>query len=321
MTADQAIEEKNKGNAAYKEKNFAQAHIHYDKAIELDPTNITFYTNKAAVLFEEGRFDECIEMCKKAVDIGREHQADFKLIAKALGRISTSYLKQDNLKDGLVWLDKSLSEFRDPELVKKRVQVAKELAEKERLAYINPEIAQQEKEKGNEFFKKADYPNAMKHYNEAIKRDPDNAVLYSNRAACYTKLAEFSLAVTDCDTCIKKDPKFIKGYTRKGAALQGMRDFGKAQRAYEDALSIDPNNQEARDGLMQCMRNNDEDPEKARERALQDPEVQAILKDPGMRMILEQMSNDPGAIKEHLKNPDILAKLMKLRDAGIVQMR
>jgi len=318
---DQSNEEKNKGNAAYKEKDFAKAHAHYDKAIELDPTNTTFYTNKAAALFEEGRYDECIELCKKAVEVGRDNQADFKLIAKALARISNSYLKQNNVKEGLVWMDKSLSEYRDPELVKKRVELAKVFAEKERLAYINPEIAQQEKNLGNELFKKGDYPGAMRHYNEAIKRDPENAVLYSNRAACYTKLAEFSLAVADCDVCIKKDPKFIKGYTRKGAALQGMREFGKAQRAYEDALGIEPNNQEAREGLIQSMRNNDEDPEKARERALQDPEVQAILKDPGMRMILEQMSNDPGAIREHLRNPEIAAKLLKLREAGIVQMR
>ena len=64
-----------------------------------------------------------------------------------------------------------------------------------------------------------------------------------------------------------------------------------------------------------------ENPEKARERALQDPEVQEILRDPSMRVMLEQMSQDPGAVREHLQNPDILRKLMKLRDAGIVQMR
>ncbi|KHN87650.1 Stress-induced-phosphoprotein 1 [Toxocara canis] len=319
--AAEAVKEKELGNAAYKNKEFETALNHYNKAIELDPTNITFYSNKAAVLFEQQKYDECIELCKKAVDVGREQRAEYTLIAKALTRIGNAYLKLDQLKDAITWFDKSLSEHRDPELVKKKKQLEKDLAEKERLAYINPEIADKEKTLGNELFKRGNYPSAMKHYNEAIKRDPDNAILYSNRAACYTKLMEFQRALEDCEMCIKKDPTFIKGYIRKGAALIAMKEFGKAQTAFEMALALDSNNAEAKEGLMNAIRNNDESPEKARERALHDPEVQEILRDPGMRLLLEQMSNDPGAVREHLQNPDILKKLMKLREAGIIQMR
>lgn len=42
-----ALNEKTLGNEAYKKKDFEAAHQHYSKAIELDPTNVTFYTNNA----------------------------------------------------------------------------------------------------------------------------------------------------------------------------------------------------------------------------------------------------------------------------------
>ena len=35
-----------------------------------------------AVNFEMGNYEEVIEVCLKAVDLGREHGSDYKLIAK-----------------------------------------------------------------------------------------------------------------------------------------------------------------------------------------------------------------------------------------------
>lgn len=112
----QAIDEKQKGNDAYKKKDFDNALLHYNKAIELDPTETTYLLNIAAVYFEQKNYDKCIEQCEKAIDIGRENRADFKLIAKAFTRIGNSYKKMENWKQAKVYYEKSMSEHRTPEI-------------------------------------------------------------------------------------------------------------------------------------------------------------------------------------------------------------
>ena len=78
---EQAIKFKEQGNDAYKKKDFEKALELYNKAIELDSNNMVYYTNVAAVLFEQKEYDKCTDTCIKAVDIGRENEDDFKLIA------------------------------------------------------------------------------------------------------------------------------------------------------------------------------------------------------------------------------------------------
>lgn len=318
--AKQALAEKEKGNAAYKKKDFATALQHYDKAIELDPINIVFRNNKAAVYFEQGDFDNCIKICEEAVEVGRENRADYKIIAKAFARIGNSYNKKGDLPQALHYYNKSLSESRDQEIVKKANEVQKIIKEQERLAYLDPGKSLEEKSRGNEAFQKGDYPTAIKCYTEAIKRNPEDAKIYSNRAACFTKLAEFQMALRDCDECIRLDPKFIKGYLRKGGIHLGLKEESRAMDAYQKALDLDPNCQEAMDGYRKCVMQ-ENDPEAVKKRAMQDPEVQQILGDPAMQMILTQMQKEPKALQEHLKNPEIAAKIQKLLECGLIGIR
>ena len=59
--------------------------------------------------------------------------------------------------------------------------------------------------------------------------------------------------------------------------------------------------QEALDGYRKCMRQeSDLTPEQARQRAMNDPEIQQIMGDPSMQMILQQMQQNPGAINEYV---------------------
>jgi len=316
-----ADEAKARGNAAYKKKDFITAHEEYDKAIELKPTDMTFYNNKGAVYFEQKDYDKCIEICEKAVDVGRENRADFKLIAKAFVRIANSYKLKEDYEKAKLYYEKAMSEHRTPETRELLSKVQKIINEKEMLAYVDVEKSIEAKEKGNALFKAGKYPDAIREYTEAIKRNPQDAKIYSNRAACYSKLAEFYLGLKDCEQCIKLEPTFIKGYLRKAKMHVGLKEETKAKQAYEQALEIDSSNMEARQGLLECERMLNKDPEEVRRRAMQNPEVQKIMTDPAMRMVLDQMQEDPNALKEHMQNPVISKKLQVLMDAGILSIR
>lgn len=51
------------------------------------------------------------------------------------------------------------------------------------------------KNKGNDFFKKGDYEEAINYYTKAIGLNPNDASYYCNRAACYMKLKKYFLAL------------------------------------------------------------------------------------------------------------------------------
>ncbi|CAK9171146.1 unnamed protein product [Ilex paraguariensis] len=330
----QAQKEKEAGNAAYKKKDFETAIQHYTKAIELDDEDISFLTNRGAVYLEMGKFEDCIKDCDKAVERGRELRSDFKMIARALTRKGTALAKMakssKEYEPAIETFQKALTEHRNPDTLKKLNDAEKAKKELEQQEYFDPKLADEEREKGNEYFKEQKYPEAIKHYTESLRRNPKDPKAYSNRAACYTKLGALPEGLKDAEKCIELDPTFVKGYTRKGAVQFFMKEYDKAMETYQEGLKHDPHNQELLDGIKRCVEQinkasrGDLSPEELKERqakAMQDPEIQNILTDPVMRQVLVDLQENPKAAQEHMKNPRVMNKIQKLISSGIVQMR
>ena len=59
------------------------------------------------------------------------------------------------------------------------------------------------------------FPQALKEYEEAIKRNPENPKYYSNLGTAYIKLMEFARARDNFDIALAKDPNFVKAYPKK----------------------------------------------------------------------------------------------------------
>ncbi|KAJ3152956.1 Hsp90 cochaperone [Geranomyces michiganensis] len=321
--------EKDAGNALYKQRKFDEAIARYDAAYQTDDTNIAVLTNKAAALYEAARFDECIKTCEEAVDRGRELRADYKIIAKAFARIGNAYMKKEDLVNAIKFFEKSLTEHRTPDTLAKLKEAERLRAVQEKESYRNPQLADEARERGNELFKQSNWPEAIKHYTEAIKRNDADPRNYSNRAACYIKLLALPEADKDCDAALKLDDKFIKAYIRKAAILHAKRDYMKCIDMCNEAkekdtegkhtAEIDGQIMKAYAGLNQVQSGSNR--EETLKRAMDDPEVQRTMADPVMQSILKQMQEDPRAAQDHLKNPAVAAKIRILVNAGIIQMR
>lgn len=220
----------------------------YDEAIELYPNELSYYTNKAAVYFEMKEYEKCKEECDKAIAKSKEGHYDYVKLSKALGRKGNAVLQQGDFDGAINLFKDALLENNDPNIKDLLKKAEKSKKEDEARRYINPELAEEHKNKGNDLFSKGDYPAALKEYNEGVRRDPENKGLYSNRCAAYIKLMEFGQALKDAEKCLEIDPNFVKAYFRKGTIHHLMKEYHKALTAYDQGLKIDPTNKDCLEG-------------------------------------------------------------------------
>lgn len=323
---------KNKGNELYKARKFEEAIEAYDSAILVHPNEVTYYNNKAAVLLELGRFDECESLLKSTlerryeINTAYQNGASYEKCAKLYNRLASLYLKQGKYDKAIETYNKSLTEDNNKSTrnLLREAQAAQEKTERE--AYINPTLAEEHREKGNGFFKESKFAEAKVEYDEAIKRNPTDAKLYSNRAAALTKLLAYPDALKDLDECLKLDPKFVKAYSRKGTVHFFMKEYNKAMEAYDAGLVIEPENSECKNGkaqvvakINQTSSSSDVDQDQIR-RSMADPEIQQIMADPQIQMILQHLQDDPTKGMEALKDPKVANAIQKLIGAGILRI-
>lgn len=326
----EADKEKAEGNKFYKARQFDEAIEHYNKAWELHK-DITYLNNRAAAEYEKGEYETAISTLNDAVEQGREMRADYKVISKSFARIGNAYHKLGDLKKTIEYYQKSLTEHRTADILTKLRNAEKELKKAEAEAYVNPEKAEEARLEGKEYFTKSDWPNAVKAYTEMIKRAPEDARGYSNRAAALAKLMSFPEAIADCNKAIEKDPNFVRAYIRKATAQIAVKEYASALETLDAARTKDAevnNGSSAREidqlyykASQQRFQpgTSNETPEETYQRAMKDPEVAAIMQDPVMQSILQQAQQNPAALQEHMKNPEVFKKIQTLIAAGIIR--
>ena len=276
------------------------------------------------------KFDECIECCKKAIECCEINMSDYKWKFKAYERIGKIHEQKKDIAKAIEFYNKALLEKSDKKLRDYIKKLQKKEQKRKDREFIDPQKSLQLKDEGNEFFKQGKWDKALDKYSLAIKRNPKDFKLYSNRATTFCKLMKWGAALDDCDTALKINPKFQKVLIRKGKIQHVLKQYHKALKCFEAAEAIDPNVSDLKKAKMETMmaiqqrnmQGSQDDDKQAQARAMQDPEVQAALKDPEVSSVLLQaQSGDPSILRKAMMDkPRIRKKIETLIAAGVLRM-
>eukprot|EP01139_Manchomonas_bermudensis_P020979 Amastigsp_a680470_19.p2 type:complete len:290 gc:universal Amastigsp_a680470_19:1060-191(-) len=287
---------------------------------------MTYKLNEAAVYMEREEYERCIATARAALEIG----GSFESKAKAYVRIGNAHMKLKQYEPAVLAYRAAQAEHRTPDTLKRLTEAQKLMKQAAEEAYFSPELAAEAKTKGNEAFAGGDYPLAIKHYTEAIKRNPKDHVFYSNRAGAYTKLGALPDALKDIETCLAIEPRFVKALLRRANVEFLLKEFHKCLDTYETVLEIEPENEDARAMLITLenavrqreltLQPESEEAATLRQRSLQDPKIQAIYGNPVVQTTLQSIGSDPRALSQILKDePSMMRNLTMLRYAGIIR--
>ncbi|MBX9879420.1 MAG: tetratricopeptide repeat protein [Candidatus Obscuribacterales bacterium] len=102
---------------------------------------------------------------------------------------------------------------------------------------------------GISIYNKKEFPVAIKHFDQAIKLDPTQAIYYRNRGAAYGQLGEHYKAIEDFKEAVRLEPRYAGNYFNLGQDYYATGQYAKAAEMYQKTLDISPSHKGAQNNL------------------------------------------------------------------------
>ncbi len=100
------------------------------------------------------------------------------------------------------------------------------------------EIASQKQREGN-------FRAALKNYDKAIHRNPDDAEAYYHRGNVRYDLKDYKGAIEDCSQALVLNPSLINAYFNIAISKYHLRKYNEALKDFNQSLYIKPEDSEA----------------------------------------------------------------------------
>ena len=225
----------------YKEKDFENSKITYQKILEIDEKNVEALVNQGVIFKILGENKKAYENYIKAINIDPKHTLTYnnlgnllkdtgnlkgalKVYSDAIRIDPKNYHAYNNL--GMVY-EKSGDNNRAIQAYKEAVRV-------------NPKFAKAIYNIGVVLYKQKKYEQAIEIFKIALKTDPEYFELFSNIGACYNKIKKYDEAIESLNIAIEKNPKNAGAYTNLGNVYNKIYDYKQAAKLHEKSIELEP---------------------------------------------------------------------------------
>ena len=91
--------------------------------------------------------------------------------------------------------------------------------------------------RGNSYYQKGNYNQAISDYTDAIRHNPSFARAYDNRGVVYLRMGNYDQAIQNYNEAIRLDPGNALTYNNRGSAYDNRGDHGGAIADYDRAIA------------------------------------------------------------------------------------
>ena len=196
---------------------FAIGHLHqvearaeqalsaYDRAIQLDPDNVTAYVNRGTVNIELGQYKEAVSDFDEAIRLNPSY--------------ADAYVNRGTVNIELGQYKEAVSDF-------------------DEAIRLNPSYADAYVNRGTVNIELGQYRAAIADFNRALLMQPNDAKAYINRGTVNIELGQYKEAVSDFDEAIRLNPSYADAYVNRGMTNKKLGNIEAAKVDFQTALEL-----------------------------------------------------------------------------------
>lgn len=248
MSAAEAPQFKAKGNEFFKARDYASAIEWYTKAVDADPENRVYYSNRSAAYSAARQYDLAAEDGRSCIRCDPDWNKGYFRLATALKSMGNYMEAHKAVTRGLVRPAVS----NDPALLKLQAELephAKQAEAKERQGLPENERL---KAQGNDLFKSQEFEKAIAKYQQALQHpltESGNNKIYiscwNNISECRKQLHDHAGTVEAASMVLEYDQHNIKALLRRGLAFESLEKFQIGLEDIRAVLYRHPNDKKA----------------------------------------------------------------------------